>query len=325
MIRNVLQLNAEKQLKHFLSMEGLKRHHLIEILDTADFFMDYERNRVKKVPLLKDQTIVNLFFEPSTRTRMTFEQAAKSLGANVMNLNISTSSAKKGETLLDTLHNIEAMGADMFVVRHQESGAAHFIAQHTAPGIPVLNAGDGRHSHPTQGMLDMMTIRHFKKEFGPLKVAIVGDIMHSRVARSQIHALTTLEVTEVRVVGPQTLLPRGVEKLGVHVHHDLKSGLDDVDVVIMLRLQNERMDGALIPSEREYFKLYGLTEETLKYAKDDAIVMHPGPINRGVEMDSPVVDGDRSVILQQVTFGIAVRMAVMCLVMGVRPLEMNHG
>lgn len=325
MIRNVLQLNAEKQLKHFLSMEGLKRHHLIEILDTADFFMDYERNRVKKVPLLKDQTIVNLFFEPSTRTRMTFEQAAKSLGANVMNLNISTSSAKKGETLLDTLHNIEAMGADMFVVRHQESGAAHFIAQHTAPGIPVLNAGDGRHSHPTQGMLDMMTIRHFKKEFGPLKVAIVGDIMHSRVARSQIHALTTLEVTEVRVVGPQTLLPSEVEKLGVHVHHDLKSGLDDVDVVIMLRLQNERMDGALIPSEREYFKLYGLTEETLKYAKDDAIVMHPGPINRGVEMDSPVVDGDRSVILQQVTFGIAVRMAVMCLVMGVRPLEMNHG
>ena len=325
MIRNVLQLNAEKQLKHFLSMEGLKRHHLIEILDTADFFMDYERNRVKKVPLLKDQTIVNLFFEPSTRTRMTFEQAAKSLGANVMNLNISTSSAKKGETLLDTLHNIEAMGADMFVVRHQESGAAHFIAQHTAPDIPVLNAGDGRHSHPTQGMLDMMTIRHFKKEFGQLKVAIVGDIMHSRVARSQIHALTTLEVTEVRVVGPQTLLPSEVEKLGVHVHHDLKSGLDDVDVVIMLRLQNERMDGALIPSEREYFKLYGLTEETLKYAKDDAIVMHPGPINRGVEMDSPVVDGDRSVILQQVTFGIAVRMAVMCLVMGVRPLEMNHG
>lgn len=325
MIRNVLQLNAEKQLKHFLSMEGLKRHHLIEILDTADFFMDYERNRVKKIPLLKDQTIVNLFFEPSTRTRMTFEQAAKSLGANVMNLNISTSSAKKGETLLDTLHNIEAMGADMFVVRHQESGAAHFIAQHTAQGIPVLNAGDGRHSHPTQGMLDMMTIRHFKKEFAPLKVAIVGDIMHSRVARSQIHALTTLEVTEVRVVGPQTLLPSKVEKLGVHVHHDLKSGLDDVDVVIMLRLQNERMDGALIPSEREYFKLYGLTEDTLKYAKDDAIVMHPGPINRGVEMDSPVVDGKHSVILQQVTFGIAVRMAVMCLVMGVRPLEMNHG
>ncbi len=204
----------------------------------------------------------------------------------------------------------------MFVVRHASSGAAHFIAQHVSPRIRIINAGDGNHAHPTQAMLDMFTIRHHKKDFSKLKVAIVGDIKHSRVARSEIHALTTLGVNEVRVIAPLTLLPARVETLGVHVFHDLETGLEDVDVVIMLRLQRERMRSALLPSEHEYFYNYGLTEKKLKAAKDDAIVMHPGPINRGVEIDTQVADGTRSVILQQVSHGIAVRMAVMAMSMG---------
>ena len=208
------------------------------------------------------------------------------------------------------------MHADMFVVRHGQSGAPHLIARHVKPGIHVINAGDGRHAHPTQGLLDMYTIRHYKKDFTGLRVAIVGDVLHSRVARSQIHALTTLGVPEVRVIGPKTLLPTAVEGMGVHVYHDMTKGLKDVDVVIMLRLQNERMNGALLPTAQEYFKYYGLTPEKLALAKPDAIVMHPGPMNRGVEIDSAVADGEQSVILPQVTFGIAVRMAVMSIVAG---------
>jgi len=204
----------------------------------------------------------------------------------------------------------------MFVVRHSSSGAAHLIAAHVAPEIHVINAGDGRHAHPTQALLDMFTIRHYKKEFHNLRVAIVGDVLHSRVARSQIHALTTLGVPEVRVVAPKTLLPTHVEKLGVRVFHDMAQGLKDVDVVMMLRLQNERMQGALLPSAQEYFKYYGLTQERLALAKPDAIVLHPGPMNRGVEIDSSVADGAQSVILPQVTFGIAVRMAVMSTLAG---------
>jgi len=207
------------------------------------------------------------------------------------------------------------MHSEMFVVRHNQSGAAHFIARHAAPGVSVINAGDGRHAHPTQAMLDMFTIRKYKGDFTPLRVAIVGDILHSRVARSQILALNTLGVTEVRVVGPRTLIPTDARVLGVHVYHDLEQGLRDVDVVIMLRLQKERMAGALLPSEEEYYRLYGLTNERLAVAKPDAIVMHPGPMNRGVEMDSEVADGPRSVILQQVSYGIAVRMAVMSMCM----------
>jgi aspartate carbamoyltransferase catalytic subunit len=210
------------------------------------------------------------------------------------------------------------MHADMFVVRHSQSGAAHFIAQHVAPEIHVINAGDGRHAHPTQALLDMFTIRHYKKEFHNLRVAIVGDVLHSRVARSQIHALTTLGVPEVRVIAPKTLLPTMVENLGVRVYHDMEKGLKDVDVILMLRLQNERMQGAALPSAQEYFKNYGLTQEKLAYAKPDAIVMHPGPMNRGVEIDSHVADGAQSVILAQVTFGIAVRMAVMSTLVGAR-------
>ena len=257
----------------------------------------------------------NLFFENSTRTRTTFEIAAKRLSADVLNLNITTSSASKGESLLDTIDNLSAMHADMFVVRHASSGAPYLIAEHLnrirGPHVNVINAGDGRHAHPTQGLLDMYTIRHFKKDFTALRVAVVGDIMHSRVARSDIHALTTLGVPEVRAIGPYTVLPPGLEQMGVRIFTDMREGLRDVDVIIMLRLQNERMRGALLPSAQEYFKHYGLTEEKLALAKPDAIVMHPGPMNRGVEIESTVADGAQSVILDQVTFGIAVRMAVM--------------
>jgi aspartate carbamoyltransferase catalytic subunit len=313
-----IQLDEKGRLRHFLTIEGLKRDLLVEILDTAESFAMLPGRPVKKVPLLRGKIITNLFFETSTRTRTTFELAAKLLSADVLNLNVSTSATAKGETLLDTLRNLEAMYADMFVVRHAQSGAAHFIARHAAPGVSVVNAGDGRHAHPTQAMLDMFTIRKHKGDFAPLRVAIVGDILHSRVARSQILALNTLGVTEVRVIGPRTLLPNDCRALGVHPYYDLEEGVRDVDVVIMLRLQRERMDGALLPSEHEYFQLYGLTDERLENAKPDAIVMHPGPINRGVEMDSSVADGPRSVILQQVSYGIAIRMAVMSMAMQVR-------
>ncbi len=315
MTHDDLQVDAQGRLRHFLTIEGLGRSILTDILDTAESFSGVAEQSVKKVPLLRGKTIVNLFFEPSTRTRTTFELAAKRLSADVLNINVEVSATSKGETLLDTLRNLEAMHSDMFVVRHAESGAAHFIARQVAPHVSVVNAGDGRHAHPTQAMLDLFTIRRHKGDFNALRVAIVGDILHSRVARSQIHALNTVGVREVRVVAPKTLLPAEVGTLGVHPYHDLREGISDVDVIIMLRLQHERMRGALLPSEHEYFQLYGLTPEKLQVAKPDAIVMHPGPINRGVEMTSEVADGPRSVILQQVTHGIAVRMAVMSLAM----------
>ncbi len=311
-----IQINQHGELQHLLTIEGLPASMLHHILDTAESFVGVTEREVKKVPLLRGKAIFNLFFEPSTRTRTTFEIAAKRLSADVLNLNISASSQSKGETMLDTVNNLSAMQADMFIVRHSQSGAAHLIARHVAPEIHVINAGDGRHAHPTQALLDMYTIRHYKRDFHELKVAIVGDVMHSRVARSQIHALTTLGVPEVRVIAPRTLLPRGVEKLGVHPYDDMKKGLKDVDVLLMLRLQNERMQGALLPSAQEYFKYYGLTPEKLALARPDAIVMHPGPMNRGIEIDSAVADGPQSVILPQVTFGIAVRMAVMSILAG---------
>ena len=315
-VTNDIQLDNKGRLKHFLSTEGLSQQLLLDILDHAESFTGVGERAVKKVPLLRGKTIVNLFFEASTRTRTTFELAAKRLSADVLNMNIAVSATSKGESLLDTLRTLEAMHCDMFVVRHGNSGAANFIAANVAPHISVINAGDGRHAHPTQAMLDMLTIRQHKKEFAPLRVAIVGDILHSRVARSEIHALNTLGVSEVRVIAPKTLLPRDVETMGVHVFHKLEEGLQDVDVVIMLRLQKERMQGALLPSEHEYFNNYGLTEDKLSVAKEDAIVMHPGPINRGIEIDSQVADGQRSVILQQVSHGIAIRMAVMAMTMG---------
>ena len=311
-----LQLTKNGQLKHFLSIDGLDKSLLTEILDTAESFVGMSEHQVKKVPLLRGKTIVNLFFENSTRTRTTFELAATRLSADVLNINIATSATSKGESLLDTIHNLEAMHVDMFVVRHAISGAAHFIAQHTAPHISVINAGDGQHAHPTQAMLDMFTIRQHKKQFKGLKVAIVGDILHSRVARSQIRALNALGVAEVRVIAPKTLLPAHVESMGVIPLHNMREGLQDVDVIIMLRLQKERMNSAFLPSESEFFRCYGLTEAKLNLAKSDAIVMHPGPINRGVEIASSVADGPQSVILQQVSNGIAVRMAIMTMTMG---------
>ena len=310
------QLNKHGELIHLLSIEGLPRALIHQILDTAGTFLSVNDREVKKVPLLRGKSIFNLFFENSTRTRTTFEIAAKRLSADVINLDIARSSAAKGESLLDTIANLSAMHADMFVVRHSESGAPYLIAQHCAPHVHVINAGDGRHQHPTQGLLDMYTIRHYKKDFTNLTVAIVGDIVHSRVARSDIHALTTLGVPEVRAVGPKTLVPGDLKEMGVRVCHDMAEGIKGADVVIMLRLQNERMSGAMLPSAGEFFKNYGLTDEKLALAKPDAIVMHPGPINRGVEIDSSVADGKQSVILPQVTFGIAVRMAVMSTIAG---------
>ena len=309
------QLDRHGRLQHLLTTDGLPIGIIHQILDTAQQFHESGADS-KKLSLLAGKSVFNLFFEASTRTRTTFEIAAKRLSADVINLNVAASSQSKGETLLDTVDNLSAMHADMFVVRHAESGAAHMIARHVAPGIHVVNACDGRHAHPTQALLDMYTIRHFKGGFENLRVAIVGDVMHSRVARSQIHALTTLKVPEVRIIAPKTLVPRDVECLGVHVYHDMIAGLRDVDVVIMLRLQNERMNGALLPSREEYFKYYGLTPEKLSAARPDAIVMHPGPMNRGVEIDSAVADGPQSVILSQVTFGIFVRMAAMAILAG---------
>lgn len=314
------QLNKNGELQHLLTLDGLPRDVLNAILDTAAPFTEVAEREVKKLPLLRGKSIFNLFFENSTRTRTTFEIAAKRLSADVVNLNVSTSSTAKGESLLDTVDNLCAMQADMFVVRHAASGAPVLIAQHLeATGrdhIHVINAGDGRHAHPTQGLLDMYTIRHYKRDFTGLTVAIVGDVLHSRVARSQIAALTTLGVPEVRVIGPKTLLPTEIEKLGVRVFHDMREGLRDVDVVMMLRLQNERMNGALLPTPQEFYKVWGLTADKLSAAKPDAIVMHPGPMNRGVEIDSAVADGAQAVILPQVTFGIAVRMAVMSMLAG---------
>jgi aspartate carbamoyltransferase catalytic subunit len=309
------QLDAAGNLAHLLTLEGLPAEIIVRVLDTAVPFASIAERDVKKVPLLRGRSVFNLFFESSTRTRTTFEIAAKRLSADIINLNIGVSSTSKGETLLDTIDNLVAMNADVFVIRHAQSGAPHLIAAHLSrtgrTHVHVVNAGDGRHAHPTQGLLDLFTIRHYKRDFRGLTVAVVGDVLHSRVARSLIHGLTTLGTPEVRVIGPKTLLPTAVRALGVQVHHDMHEGLRGCDVIVMLRLQSERMRGALLPSAGEYFKHYGLTPEKLALAKPDAIVMHPGPMNRGVEIDSAVADGARSVILPQVTFGIAVRMAVL--------------
>jgi aspartate carbamoyltransferase catalytic subunit len=311
-----LQFDSAGRLRHLLTLEGLSRETIRQILDIAESFITVGEREIKKVPLCRGKTVVNLFFEPSTRTRTTFEIAAKRLSADVINLNITASSTAKGETLLDTVRNLEAMHTDLFVVRHSEAGAAHLIARHVPPHVHIINAGDGCHAHPTQALLDAFTIRRHKGEFESLRVAIVGDILHSRVARSAIHVLTTLGVAEIRVIAPKTLLPTAVEHLGVVPYTDMRAGLEGVDVIMMLRLQRERMRGAHIPSEQEFFNLYGLTPDKLALAKPDAIVMHPGPMNRGLEIDSAVADGSQSVILPQVTYGIAVRMAVMALILG---------
>jgi aspartate carbamoyltransferase catalytic subunit len=306
-----IQYDAQGRLRHLLTLEGLRRETIEELFALADSLVEVGARSVKNVPLLRGKTVVLLFFEASTRTRTTFEIAAKRLSADVVTLDVPASSASKGESLLDTIANLQAMQTDAFVVRHADSGAAHLIARHVAPQVAVVNAGDGCHAHPTQALLDLYTIRQRRGSLAGMKVAIVGDVLHSRVARSQLAGLHLLGVSDVRLVGPATLVPRRLEQLGARVFHDPREGLDGVDVVMMLRLQRERMAGGFVPSDREYFELYGLSEKALAVAKPDALVMHPGPINRGVEIASAVADGERSLILPQVTNGIAIRMAVL--------------
>ena len=314
------QLTRHGALKHLLSIEGLAQSVLIQLLDTANQFVSLSENEreVKKVPLLRGKSVFNLFFENSTRTRTTFEIAAKRLSADVINLNIAASSANKGESLLDTINNLSAMHADMFIVRHASSGAPYLIAQHVAPHVHVINAGDGRHAHPTQAMLDMLTIRReTQRPYEELSVAIIGDIKHSRVARSDVAALQTLGCKDIRVIAPNTLLPYGFDEYGagVRLFNKMEEGIKDCDVIITLRIQNERIDSPALASQAEFYKMYGLNKERLALAKPNCIVMHPGPMNRGVEIDSSIADGPQSVILNQVTNGIAVRMAVLALAM----------
>lgn len=311
------QINQHGELVHFLDIYGLNRRIIENLLLTASSFFSAS-GQIKSVPLLRAKAVANVFFEPSTRTRSTFEVAAKKLSADVLNLDVSHSSTSKGETLLDTIKNLQAMQIDLFVIRHQQSGTAHFVAEHVAPHVCVINAGDGRHAHPSQALLDMLTIYRHKGGFEHLSVAIIGDILHSRVARSQIHALKILGCRDIRVIGPATLLPICLKDLGVSVFDDIGSHLDGVDVIITLRLQKERMHEALIPSEQAFYDSYGLNRQRLARAKKDAIVMHPGPTNRGVEISAEVADSRQSVILEQVTVGIALRMAVMSITLGNR-------
>lgn len=297
---------------HLLDTSQLTRDHIHTYLETASSFLDTQDNIIRK-PLLAGQTVTTLFFESSTRTRSAFTLAAKRLGADVLNVNIAHSATTKGETLRDTLANLDAMQTDIFVLRHPDSGAAHFAATQVKPTTSVINAGDGRHAHPTQALTDIFTISRYKKTFSSLKIAIVGDILHSRVARSQIPLFHQLQVSEIRAVGPRTLLPLSLEKMGVRVYHSMAEGIKDVDVVIMLRLQKERMQQGLLPHLSEYFHLYGLSESLLETAAPDAIILHPGPMNRGVEISSSVADSPQSVILNQVHDGVAMRMAVLSL------------
>lgn len=295
--------------KHLLAIEGLEPPYIADLLDLAESYALLNRSGKTQRDLLKGRTLINLFFEDSTRTRTSFELAGKRLGADVINMSVSTSSVNKGETLLDTASTLNAMHCDLLVVRHSQSGAPALLSQKV--DAAVINAGDGTHEHPTQALLDALTIRRHKGRLEGLVVAICGDIAHSRVARSNIHLLTTMG-SRVRVVGPPTLIPADAARLGVEVFHDMKAGLKDADVVMMLRLQRERMSGGLVPSAREFFRFYGLDAEKLALAKPDSIVMHPGPMNRGVEIDSAIADHPtRSVIGEQVEMGVACRMAVL--------------
>ena len=303
-------------MQHFLTIDGLSQQHLIAILDRAESYFDEETGFIQPQKDLEGKTVANLFFEASTRTRSTFELAAKKLSANVLNLNMSTSSTSKGESLRDTIRNLEAMQCEFFVIRHSTAGAAEFIAKQVRSGVGVINAGDGCHAHPTQAMLDMYTIRkHRGADFSRLTIAIIGDILHSRVARSQIQALHLLGAGEIRVIAPKTLLPTHTEAaFGVRVFHDLQEGLKNVDVIMVLRLQRERMHGSLLPEGNAFYRQYGITERSIAFANPDALIMHPGPINQGVEIQSEVADSPNAVILDQVTNGIAIRMAVLSLI-----------
>jgi aspartate carbamoyltransferase catalytic subunit len=294
--------------RHLLGIEGLSAQDIEILLDLAEAAVEVSRQVEKKRATLRGRTLINLFFEASTRTQSSFELAGKRLGADVMNMSVATSSVKKGETLIDTAMTLNAMRPDIIVVRHGQAGAVHLLARKV--DCAVVNAGDGAHEHPTQALLDALTIRRNKGRIEGLTVAICGDILHSRVARSNIILLSALGA-RVRVVGPSTLLPPGIERMGLEVFRDMRTGLEGADIVMMLRLQRERMLGGYIPSAKEYFRFFGLDEAKLKYAKPDALVMHPGPINRGVEIDSNVADGERSLIREQVEMGVAVRIAVL--------------
>lgn len=293
--------------RHLLGTDGLTRADIEAVLDLADRYVDLNRQPEKKLGLLRGRTVINLFFENSTRTRTSFEVAGKRLGADVINMSVATSSVKKGETLIDTAATLNAMHPDLLVVRHPDSGAVQLLASKVS--CAVINAGDGQHEHPTQALLDALTIRRRKHDLAGLVVAICGDVAHSRVARSNIHLLNTMGAS-VRVVGPPTLIPGTIGSLGVSVHYDMLDGIAGADIVMMLRLQTERMQGSLVPSVREFYRYYGLDRKKLAHAKPDALVMHPGPMNRGVEIDGEVADDlDRSVIQEQVEMGVAVRMA----------------
>ena len=294
--------------RHLLGIEGLTAQDIVALLDMAEEAVTLNRQVEKKRSTLRGRTQINLFFEVSTRTQASFELAGKRLGADVMNMSVGSSSIKKGETLIDTAMTLNAMRPDILVVRHHAAGAVELLAQKV--GCAVINAGDGAHEHPTQALLDALTIRRNKGRIGGLTIAICGDILHSRVARSNILLLNALGA-RVRVIAPSTLLPAGIERMGVEVYRDMRRGLDGADIVMMLRLQLERMNGSFVPSTREYFRYYGLDRQKLAHAKPDALVMHPGPMNRGVEIDSDVADGAQSLIREQVEMGVAVRMAVL--------------
>jgi len=315
MMKN-LQQSKNNELQHLLSIKGLDKKIIEKIFNDADKFLEKKDIKLDDHTSLNGKTVCNLFFENSTRTQTTFEIAAKRLSANVINLDIATSSQSKGESILDLINNLIAMSVDIFVIRHSEPGVPELIAKNIKSNAHIINAGDGNREHPTQGLLDAFTIREFKKDFTNLKVAIVGDIEHSRVAKSEISILSTLGAKEIRVIGPKALMPSNIEDLNVNVFHTMEEGLRDVDVIMMLRIQKERMSNKSVPSESEYFKSFGLNQKRLKIAKDDALVLHPGPINRGVEIESEVADGKQSVILNQVKYGIAIRMAVMVMMIG---------
>ena len=312
-ISNDAQLNSDGRLVHLLGLEGLPKNQIEKILSVADDLLD-QKFKLQKSKILRDMSVANLFFEPSTRTRNTFEIAAKRTSAKTINVDLANSATKKNETLMDTMQTLKAMQIDMFVIRHQQNGLPHRVAENIE-GVSILNAGDGINAHPTQALLDMLTIRQHKKSFDGLSVAIVGDIRHSRVARSGIQAMKTLGTTDIRLIAPETLHYKE-ETPELERFASLKQGIEGADVIMSLRLQKERMIAADIPDEQTYFDGFGLTSENLKLAKPDAIVMHPGPVNRGIELSSEVADGSQSVILQQVTNGIAVRMAVMEILAG---------
>lgn len=311
------QFDKHGQLSHLLSIEGLKRHHFLSLFEKAKSFFS-ENGEILQKDTLQNKTLINLFYEPSTRTRTTFDLAGKKLSANVVNINLSETSISKGESFIDTVCNLQAMQCDILVLRHPTAGAAHFIVQTLAHKMAVVNAGDGCHAHPSQALLDTFTLFDKGVDFPNISVAIIGDILHSRVARSQIQAFSILGTADIRVIAPPTLLPPFIEEWGVTPYHSLKEGLKAVDVIIVLRLQKERMEKGLIPDENAYYRSFGISRDILKIAKPNSLILHPGPINRGVEIGSEIIDSPNALMLKQVHNGIAMRMAILSQLMETR-------